>query len=94
MSSSDEREIDALRVAARRKLHALVPDEARAWCETEEVAALGRAYEEIVRMARERDADLIVLGVHGRSALNVVLFGSTANQVVRNATCPVVTVRS
>lgn len=94
MSSSDEREIDALRVAARQKLHALVPDEARAWCETEEVAALGRAHEEIVRMARERDADLIVLGIHGRSAFNVVLFGSTANQVVRNATCPVVTVRS
>jgi nucleotide-binding universal stress UspA family protein len=94
MSGSEEREIDALRVAARRTLHALVPDEARAWCETEEVIALGRAHEEIVRIARERDADLIVLGVHGRSALNVALFGSTANQVVRHATCPVVTVRS
>jgi len=94
MSSSEEREIDTLRVTARRKLRALVPDEARAWCETEEAVTLGRAHEEIVRMARERDADLIVLGVHGRSALNLTLFGSTANQVVRHATCPVVTVRS
>jgi len=94
MSDSDERQIDAVRVAARRQLHALVPDEVRAWCETEEVATLGRPHEEIVRTARERDADLIVLGVHGRSALNLTLFGSTANQVVRHATCPVVTVRS
>ncbi len=94
MSSSEEREVDAMRAAARRSLHALVPDEARAWCETEEVATLGRPHEEIVRTARERDADLIVMGVHGRSALNVALFGSTANQVVRHATCPVVTVRS
>jgi nucleotide-binding universal stress UspA family protein len=93
MSSSEEREIDAMRVTARRKLHALVPDEVRAWCETEDVVALGRAHEEIVRMARGRDADLIVLGVHGRSALDLTLFGSTANQVVRHATCPVVTVR-
>jgi len=51
----------------------------------EEVVTLGRAHEEIVRTARERDADLIVLGVHGRSALNLTLFGSTAHQVVRNA---------
>lgn len=94
MSGSDEREIDALRVGARRKLHALVPQEARALCETEDVATLGRAHEEIVRIARQRDADLIVLGVHGRSALDVAMFGSTANQVVRHATCPVVTVRS
>lgn len=94
MSSAEDRQIGALRIDALRQLHALVPDEARAWCETEDIATLGRAHEEIVRIARERDADLIVLGVHGRSALNVALFGSTANQVVRHATCPVLTVRS
>ena len=64
MSGADEREIEGLRAAARRTLHALVPEEARAWCETEEMATLGRAHEEIVRIARERDADLIVLGVY------------------------------
>jgi nucleotide-binding universal stress UspA family protein len=77
----------------RAQLHALVPDDARAWCRTEELVTIGRPHEEIVRLARDRDADLIVMGVHGRSSLNLALFGSTAHQVVRHASCPVVTVR-
>lgn len=77
----------------RTALRALVPNDARAGCQTEEIVTIGRPHEEIVRLARERDADLIVMGVHGRSALNLALFGSTANQVVRHASCPVVTVR-
>jgi len=35
----------------------------------------------------------IVLGVHGRNPLDMALFGSTTNQVVRRATCPVLTLR-
>ena len=77
----------------RELLHVLVPEDARAWCKTEEFVPVGRPHEEIVRLARDRDADLIVMGVHGRSSLSLALFGSTANQVVRHATCPVVTVR-
>jgi len=77
----------------RSKLRTLVPAEARAWCQPEELVTLGRPYEEIVRLARERDADLIVMGVHGRSTLDLALFGSTTHQVVRHATCPVITVR-
>ena len=41
-----------------------------------------------MRNAVEDRADLIVMGVHGRNALDVVLFGSPINQVVRRATCP------
>jgi nucleotide-binding universal stress UspA family protein len=77
---------------SRGQLEALVPAEAHAWCETEALILTGRPHDEIVRLARDRDADLIVMGVHGRSLLNVALFGSTVNQVVRHATCPVVTV--
>ena len=77
----------------REQLEALVPADARAWCQTEEIVATGRPHEEIVRLANERDADCIVMGVHGRSALNLALFGSTVNQVVRHASCPVVTMR-
>ena len=53
----------------------------------------GKGYERILAVARDRAADLIVLGVHGRSTLDVALFGSTANQVVRHADCPVLTVK-
>lgn len=48
---------------------------------------------EILRVAAEDRADLIVMGVHGRNAADVLLFGSTTNQVVRRATCPVLTLR-
>jgi len=45
-------------------------------------------------VAASMPADLIVLGVRGRNAIDVMLFGSTANQVVRQATCPVLTIRT
>jgi len=44
-------------------------------------------------VATEDNADLIVMGVHGRNALDLMLFGSTVNQLVRRATCPVLTLR-
>lgn len=56
------------------------------------VVTLGRPYLEILRMAEERAIDLIVMGVRGRGRVDMALFGSTTNHVVRRATCPVVTV--
>jgi nucleotide-binding universal stress UspA family protein len=53
----------------------------------------GKAYVQILRVAAETCADLIVLGIHGRNAADLIVFGSTANQVVRAAACPVLTVR-
>jgi nucleotide-binding universal stress UspA family protein len=53
----------------------------------------GKAYEEILAAAREREVDLIVMGTHGRSGLSHILLGSTAERVVRSAPCPVLTVR-
>ena len=48
---------------------------------------------EILRIAGEVQADLIIIGLHGRSAAGLMLFGSTTNQVVRHATCPVLTLK-
>jgi nucleotide-binding universal stress UspA family protein len=53
----------------------------------------GKPYEQLLVEAREGSVDLIILGVHGRSALDLGVFGSTTNQLVRAATCPVLTVR-
>ena len=53
----------------------------------------GRPYEQIVRLAREIDADLIVLSTRGHSGLKHLLLGSTAERVVRNAPCPVLVAR-
>lgn len=54
---------------------------------------LGRPFVEIVRYARDKNIDLIVLGTHGRGALSHVLLGSVAERVVRKAPCPVLTIR-
>lgn len=55
--------------------------------------ATGIPYREILRKAREAGADLIVIGTHGRTGVEHVLFGSTAEKVVRMAPCPVLTIR-
>ena len=49
--------------------------------------------DEIVKKADECGADLIIMGTHGRKGMDHLLFGSTAERVVRNANCPVMTVR-
>ena len=53
----------------------------------------GTPFLEIIKRAEEISADMIVLGTHGRTGLDHVLFGSTAEKVVRKAPCPVFTVR-
>lgn len=51
----------------------------------------GNPAEEIVRLADEVGADLIVLGSHGRSGITRLLMGSVAEQVTRKANCPILT---
>jgi nucleotide-binding universal stress UspA family protein len=55
--------------------------------------AAGRAYREILGIAAEDDANLIVIGAQGRGGAALTPFGSTTQQVVRAAACPVLTVR-
>jgi len=49
---------------------------------------------EILGVAEETKCDLIVMGTHGRTGLGRLLMGSVAEQVVRKATCPVLTVKT
>jgi nucleotide-binding universal stress UspA family protein len=79
---------------ARRKLELLVPEEARNWCEPDLRLTCGKAYREILRVAGEEHADLIVLGVHGFGTVDRLIFGSTTQHVVRQAACPVLTTRA
>ena len=57
-----------------------------------ELVVQGKPSAEIVRVAREETADMIVLGTHGKGMLDKALFGSTAERVIRRAPCPVLTV--
>jgi nucleotide-binding universal stress UspA family protein len=56
------------------------------------VSLTGAPFLEIVRYARREDIDLIVMGTHGRGAIAHLLVGSVAENVVRKAPCPVLTV--
>lgn len=53
---------------------------------------VGRDYQKILAFAAENSADLIVMGRHGHSALESVLFGNVTEKVVRKAACPVLVV--
>jgi nucleotide-binding universal stress UspA family protein len=78
---------------AESRLQALVADESRTWVEVDTVVTSGRAYYEILKVATDRNIELIVMGAQGRSGVGQALFGSTTEQVLRRAACPVLTVR-
>lgn len=59
----------------------------------EAVVLFGKPFVEILKCAEERGADLIVMATHGRGAISHLLMGSTAEKVVRKASCPVLTVK-
>ena len=84
---------DQLETSAERELPRIAEGEECAGLEIEEVIVHGEAAAEIVRVAKERNADLIVLSSHGRTGLGRILFGSTAEAVVRHASCPVLVVK-
>jgi nucleotide-binding universal stress UspA family protein len=77
---------------AQTLLTQAVPAEVRVWCTVEEVIATGKASDRILATAAERGADVIVMGVRGRNAIDLMAFGSTTNDVIRRSTCPVLAV--
>lgn len=82
-------EVDA---RARRELAALVARELPGGVACEEVLH-GKPYRQILHAADRDRTDLIVMGVRGRNPVDLALFGSTTNQVVRRAPCPVLSLR-
>jgi nucleotide-binding universal stress UspA family protein len=61
--------------------------------DVEPIFIIGRAYQEIVKAAKELDVDVITMATHGNKGLSHLVFGSTAEKVVRLAPCPVLTVK-
>ena len=78
---------------AARDLPAFSKSEEFAGLEVEDLMAHGEPAAEIVRVAEERGAGLIVISSHGRTGIGRILFGSTAESVVRHARCPVLVVK-
>ena len=91
-------DIEAVRAAAeataRQRLESLWPGDAAAAVRIATHVGEGRAHRQILEAARAQRADLIVLGTHGRGALDRWLFGSNTQAVLRDTPCPVLTVRA
>lgn len=84
----------ALEGAARERIDALVNAETRSCPGATGTVVVTRApAEAIVACARDVEADLIVMGTHGRNAIGRLLLGTVAERVVRTAPCPVLTIR-
>jgi nucleotide-binding universal stress UspA family protein len=79
---------------ACRRLEALVTDEVRVWCKPATKICYGKPYRQILEVAARDQSDLVIIGVRGRNPLDLAVFGSTTNHVVRQASCPVLTIRA
>jgi len=77
----------------RYRLQEFVPTAARAYCPIDEQVRAGTAWREIIAAAEERKVQMIVMSVTARTAPDTTVFGSTTEQVVRQAPCPVLTMR-
>ncbi len=78
---------------AKRELASLTKKATKAGIPATNLVAVGEPARQIVRAARTKNADLLVLGTHGRTGLTRFFLGSVAMRVVATAACPVVTVR-
>jgi nucleotide-binding universal stress UspA family protein len=75
-----------------KDLEDLVPPEARTWCDVVTRVESGIPYRVILRLLQTEKVDLLVMNIHGKGMLDRALLGSTADRVVRGASCPVLMV--
>ncbi|HEY9166233.1 MAG TPA: universal stress protein [Candidatus Kryptonia bacterium] len=84
---------EEIRKHSEEQLAELVEREIPAGVKSSSMIRIGKPFIEIVEVARSENIDLIVISSHGRTGMDHVLFGSTADKVVRKAPCPVLTIR-
>lgn len=75
-----------------KRLEQSIPEDAKNWCKVNPIVRAGQPYTEIIKLATETSADLVILGVRGRNALDLALFGSTTHRVIQLGPCPVLAV--
>jgi len=85
--------MEDMEVAAREQLDAVVPESLRGDIDFETTVLHGVPYTEIVNYATEKHIDLIVMATHGREGVEYLLLGGTTDKVIRQAPCPVFSVK-
>ncbi len=84
---------EELREKGAEELQALIDREIGSRVRATSVVRTGSPHQEILNEAEEKKVDLIVVATHGHSGVEHMLFGSTADRIVRHAKCPVLTIR-
>jgi len=84
---------EELREKGAEELQALIEREIGSRIEATCVVRTGSPHQEILGEAEEKNVDMIVVATHGHSGVEHMLFGSTADRIVRHAKCPVLTIR-
>ncbi len=79
--------------SAEKESKKMLAEELRGFTDYESAIVRGPPADEIIEYSEKKGVDLIVMGTHGRRGLDRLIFGSTAEKVVRNARVPVLTVR-
>lgn len=79
---------------ARERLHGQLAQETATWCELKEVVVIDRAYKAVLQHAAVSGTDLIVMGAQGTAGLELMVYGSNTQHVIRAANCPVLTVHA
>ncbi len=77
----------------QKMLQEIKPTDSKVPYEHRMLSRQGDPANQIVQFAKEEDADLIVLGTHGRTGLKRLLMGSIAEAVIRRAPCPVLVMK-
>ena len=80
--------------AAAERLDKLIPPERRKTLKIKTAVRIGKPYEQIVQFAGDAQIDMVTMGVRGRGALDVAVFGSITYRVMQLGSCPVLAVRS
>ncbi len=86
--------VKGMEEAAKANLESLAMECSRVVKNVKTCIRVGVPAQEIVNLADEEAADLIVMGTHGWTGIKHLVLGSTAENVVRTANCPVLTVRA
>ncbi len=77
----------------KEELNEYVPADVREKVDVEGFVTVGIPVLEIINIAKEKKADVVVMGTHGRTGIAHTIMGSVAENVVRRSPCPVLTVR-
>jgi nucleotide-binding universal stress UspA family protein len=84
---------DELRKKGEEELQTMIAETLKGLVPASAVVKTGLPFVEVTAYAAEHDIDLIIVATHGHTGVEHILFGSTAEKIVRKASCPVLVVR-